>query len=215
MVTTHSVAEQRVLLHNISWQTFEAMLKDLGEDRSFRLSYDQGRLEVMSPLMPHERDNRQLERLIFTLVEEIGLNIVSVGSMTCKREDLEQGAEPDSSYYIQNEPRIRDKEKINLDPQGGNPDPPPDLVVEVEYTQSAINKLQLYASLGVPEHWRYDGRSLYIYKLEQGQYQICENSPTFAPVMVSEIPRFLEESRTVGEVAMVRSFRSWVRQQVE
>lgn len=210
MVSTRAIAEQRVVFRNISWQTFKAMLTEIGSDRVSRLSYDQGMLEIMTPLMPHERANRQIERLIWILVEELGLNILSVGSMTCKREDLERGAEPDSSYYIQNEPLIRDREEIDL-----IQDPPPDLVLEVEYSRSAINKLRLYASMRVPEFWRYDGRSLRIYRLDKEQYQLCENSPTFAPVRVSEIPRFLEETKKIGEVAMVLSFRAWVRQQLD
>lgn len=210
MVTTRAIAEQRVVFRNISWQTFKAMLTEMGSDRVSRLTYDQGTLEIMTPLMPHERANRQIERLIWILVEELGLNILSVGSMTCKREDLERGAEPDSSYYIQNEPLVRDREEIDL-----TQDPPPDLVLEVEYSRSSVNKLRLYASMRVPEFWRYDGRSLHIYRLDKEQYQLCENSPTFAPVAVSEIPRFLEETKKIGEVAMVRSFRAWVRQQLD
>jgi Uma2 family endonuclease len=210
MVSTRAIAEQRVVFRNISWQTFKAMLTEIGSDRVSRLTYDQGMLEIMTPLMPHERANRQIDRLIWILVEELGLNILSVGSMTCKREDLERGAEPDSSYYIQNEPLIREREEIDL-----TQDPPPDLVLEVEYSRSAINKLRLYASMRVPEFWRYDGRSLRIYRLDKEQYQLCENSPTFAPVAVSEIPRFLEETKKIGEVAMVRSFRAWVRQQLD
>lgn len=130
MVTTRAIAEQRVVFRNISWQTFKAMLTEMGSDRVSRLTYDQGTLEIMTPLMPHERANRQIERLIWILVEELGLNILSVGSMTCKREDLERGAEPDSSYYIQNEPLVRDREEIDL-----TQDPPPDLVLEVEYSR--------------------------------------------------------------------------------
>lgn len=210
MVTTRAIAEQRVVFRNISWQTFKAMLTEMGSDRVSRLTYDQGTLEIMTPLMPHERANRQIERLVWILVEELGLNILSVGSMTCKREDLERGAEPDSSYYIQNEPLVRDKEEIDL-----TQDPPPDLVLEVEYSRSSVNKLRLYASMRVPEFWRYDGRSMHIYRLDKQQYQLCENSPTFAPVAVSEIPRFLEEAKKIGEVAMVRSFRAWVRQQLD
>lgn len=210
MITTHAIAEQRVILQNISWQTFKAMLTETGEDRISLMTYDQGTLEIMTPLMPHERANRQIERLIWILVEELGLNILSVGSMTCKREDLERGAEPDSSYYIQNEPLVREKDEINL-----AEDPPPDLVLEVEYSRSAINKLRLYASMRVPEFWRYDGRSLRIYRLDKEEYHLCENSPTFAPVAVSEIPRFIKENKKIGEVAMVRSFRAWVRQQLD
>ncbi len=186
------------------------MLHETGEDRISLMTYDQGTLEIMTPLMPHERANRQIERLIWILVEELGLNILSVGSMTCNREDLERGAEPDSSYYIQNEPLVREKDEINL-----AEDPPPDLVLEVEYSRSAINKLRLYASMRIPEFWRYDGRSLRIYRLDKEEYHLCENSPTFAPIVVSEIPRFIKETKKIGEVAMVQSFRAWVRQQME
>lgn len=33
---------QRVLLNNISWQEFEAILEDLGEHRAARVAYDNG-----------------------------------------------------------------------------------------------------------------------------------------------------------------------------
>lgn len=93
--------------------------------------------------------------------------------------------------------------------------PPPDLVLEVEYSRSAINELRLYASIRVPELWRYDGRSLRIYRLDKEEYHLCENSPTFAPIAVSEIPQFIKETKEIGEVAMVQSFRVWVRQQLD
>ncbi len=104
---------------------------------------------------------------------------------------------------------MRDREEIDL-----NQVPPPDLVLEVEYSRSAIDKLRLYAAMGVPEFWQYNKRVLRIYRLEEEQYQLCENSPTFAPVAVGEIPRFLEEAKKIGEVAMIKSFRDWVRQQL-
>ncbi len=210
MVTTRTPAEQRVVFHNVSWQTFKALLTEIGEDRTSRLTYDRGKLEIMSPLMPHERSNRLVERLIYVLVEEMGLNLVTTGSTTLDRPDLERGAEPDSSYYIQNEALMRDREEIDL-----NQDPPPDLVVEIEYSRSAIDKLRLYASMGVSEFWRYDGRVLRIYRLDGEQYQLCENSPTFATVAVSEIPRFIAEAKKIGEVATIKYFRAWVRQQLE
>jgi Uma2 family endonuclease len=123
---------------------------------------------------------------------------------------LERGAEPDSSYYIQNEALMRDREEIDL-----TQDPPPDLVLEVEYSRSAVDKLRLYASMRVPEFWRYNGRMLRIYRLDGEQYQLGENSPTFAPVAVSEIPRFIEEAKRIGEVATIKSFRAWVKQQLD
>lgn len=100
MVTTACSAEQRVLLYNISWQTFKAMLTEMGSERGSRLAYDSGTVEIMSPLMPHENSNRLIEVFVGVLCEELGLEIKRAGSLTMTRDDLERGAEPDSSYYI-------------------------------------------------------------------------------------------------------------------
>ncbi|MFN6559038.1 MAG: Uma2 family endonuclease [Nostoc sp. ChiSLP01] len=209
MVTTAKLAETRDVLQNISWQTFKAMLADMGCERNKRLAYDNGIVEIMTPLMPHENSNRLIESFVLVLCEEFGLEVKSAGSLTMMRDDLEQAAEPDSSYYIQNELLVRNKENIDL-----NIDPPPDLVLEVEYSRSKINKLILYASMGVPEFWRYNGTVLRIYTLKNGQYSQSESSLTFAPVVVTEIPRFIRESKKIGQIAATRAFRSWVRQQM-
>lgn len=210
MVTTATSAEQRVLLHNISWHTFKTMLAEMGAERENRVAYYDGMVEIMTPLMPHENSNRLIEVFVGVLCEEMGFEIKRTGSLTMTRDDLERGGEPDSSYYIQNESRVRGLESINLDN-----DPPPDLVLEVEYSRSKIDKLQLYASLGVPEFWRYNGSVLRIYRLEGRQYQQSRVSPTFPSVAVTDIPRFLNDSKKVGEMATTRAFRAWVRQQLQ
>ncbi len=207
-VATPVLAEERVVLQNVTWQLYELMLAQLGENRSVRLAYDQGILELMSPLMPHERSKRLLEKLIDIVLEELDIPAVSVGSMTCKREDLGRGSEPDSGYYIQNEPLIRHRETVNLEE-----DPPPDLVLEVEYSRSAVNKLKLYAAMGVPEFWRYNGKTLRIYQLFGQEYVQQENSLTFSPILVTEFPQFMQEAKDIGEVAMMKKFRAWVRSQ--
>jgi Uma2 family endonuclease len=208
--TLPRLAEQRTLLHHVSWQLFENLLTELGDNRACRLTYDQGDLEIMAPSSTHEHANRVIERLIIVMVEELGLEVKSVGSLTCKREELKRGAEPDSCYYIQHEAFARNKDSVDL-----NKDPPPDLVVEIEYTSSALPKLPLYASLRVPELWRYDGHHLLIYQLVAGQYVPCPISPTFAPIKVTDIPRFLRKSQQVGEIKMTRAFRGWVRKQLK
>jgi Uma2 family endonuclease len=197
------------VLQNISWQTFKAMLADMGCERNKRLAYDNGIIEIMTPLMPHENSNRLIEGFVLVLCEEFGLEVKSAGSLTMTRDDLERGAEPDSSYYIQNELLVRNKENIDL-----STDPPPDLVLEVEYSRSKIDKLALYASMEVPEFWRYNGNVLRIYALNSGQYSQSNNSQTFVPVPVTEIPRFIQESKKIGQIAATRAFRTWVRQQM-
>ncbi|BAY24228.1 hypothetical protein NIES2100_40220 [Calothrix sp. NIES-2100] len=209
MVTTATPAETRVLLENISWQTFKTMLAEMGTERKNRIAYDNGIIEIMTPLMPHENSNRLIEVFVGVLCEELGFEIKRSGSLTLIRDDLERGGEPDSSYYIQNEFLLRNKENIDL-----ASDPPPDLVLEVEYSKPKIDKLQLYAAMGIPEFWRYNGTVLRIYRLENRQYIEVEVSPTFIPITVREIPRFIQESKQNGEIATTRAFRTWVRGQI-
>ena len=206
MVTTVTLAETRTVLENISWQTFKSMLTDMGSERKNRLAYDNGILEIMSPYKAHENPNRLIEGFIVVMCEELGLEINRTGSTTLTRDDLEKGGEPDSSYYIQNESLVRNKEKIDL-----SKDPPPDLVLEVEYSRSAVNKLTLYASMSIPEFWRYNGSLLRIYTLSGKQYSEVESSPTFTKVPVKEIAQFIQAAKKNGEIATTRDFRTWVK----
>ncbi|MBC5795821.1 MAG: Uma2 family endonuclease [Sphaerospermopsis sp.] len=206
MVTTATPAETRVLLENISWQTFKTMLVEMGSERANRISYHQGNIEIMTPQKPHENANRLIEVFVGVLCEEFGLEVDRVGSLTLTRDDLEYGAEPDSGYYIQNELLVRGKENIDL-----AFDPPPDLVLEVEYSRPKIDKLKLYAAMGISEFWRYNGTSLRIYILTNGQYSETQISPTFAPIQITEIPRFIAESKKIGQMSATRAFRNWVK----
>lgn len=138
-----------VLLHNVSWQTYQALLADMGEHRATRLAYDRGILEIKMPSKLHELINRLLERIITTLTEELGMNVLPLGSTTFNREEA-QGVEPDSCFYIQNADRVN--------PEDNEPplDLPPDLVVEVDITSSSRSRLKIYKIMGVPEIWRYN-----------------------------------------------------------
>ncbi|MFM5999438.1 MAG: Uma2 family endonuclease [Dolichospermum sp.] len=206
MVTTAIPGETRVLLENITWQTFKTMLAEMGSERANKISYRQGNIEVMTPLKPHESSNRLIEVFVGVLCEELGLEVNRVGSLTLTRDDLEYGAEPDSSYYIQNELLVREKENIDL-----AFDPPPDLVLEVEYSRPKIDKFKLYAAMGIPEFWCYNGTTLRVYILANGQYSETQTSPTFAVIPIKEIPRFIEESKKIGQIAVTRAFRTWVK----
>lgn len=206
MVTTAIPGETRVLLENITWHTFKTILAEMGSERTNRITYNNGKIEIMTPLKPHESSNRLIEVFVGVLCEELGLEVNRVGSLTLTRDDLEYGAEPDSSYYIQNELLVREKENIDL-----AFDPPPDLVLEVEYSRPKIDKFKLYAAMGIPEFWRYNGTTLRVYILANGQYSETQTSPTFAVIPIKEIPRFIEESKKIGQIAVTRAFRTWVK----
>ena len=199
-----------ILLTNISWKTYESLLNELTQQRGIRLTYDRGNLEIMTPSAPHEGSKKILGRFVESVSEELNVEIRSLGSLTCRREDLARGLEPDQCYYIENEDVVWDKQQIDL-----NQDPPPDLVVEIDVTSSSIDRLSLYASLGVPEVWRYDGNRLIIYQLEAQEYTERDVSPTFPFLSQVEMLRFLELRRTTKENALIRLFREWVRSQIQ
>jgi len=206
MLVKSTSAEQRTVLHNISWETFEALLRDTGEDRGSRFAYDCGVLEIMTPLFEHENLKIQFGRFILVLAEELEIEIRSAGSTTLKRKISKRGIEPDTCYYIQSESRVRGRMTLNLET-----DPPPDLAIEIDITSSSVNKFGIYSALGVTELWRYDGQNLKFYQLIEGQYIECKFSIAFPIISVSEISRFIEQSKSMGEIALLKSFRAWVR----
>lgn len=204
----NTLAEQRVLFYDISWQGYEQILVALGESRSARLTYDRGTLEITMPLEEHESATRLIELFIRILVEEFALKIKTMGSTTLNRPDLERSAEPDNCYYIQNQPLVAGK-KVDL-----NTDPPPDLIVEVDITHTNINKLNLYASMGVPEFWRYNGQVLRIYQLQKNQYIEVENSPTFSGAIKDRLYEFLAVA-LLDEVKASKAFRASLQQEIQ
>jgi Uma2 family endonuclease len=206
MLVKSTLAEQRTVLHNVSWETFEALLRDTGEHRGSRFAYDCGILEIMTPLFEHENPKSNFGNFIIALAEELGIEVRSAGSTTLKRKISKRGIEPDTCYYIQNELAIRGKETLDLEN-----DPPPDLAIEIDITSSSVNKLGIYSALGVTELWRYDGQNLKFYQLIEGKYVECKFSIAFPLVSVSDISRFIEQSKSMGEIALLKSFRAWVR----
>lgn len=210
MSTTLNKVANRVVLENISWQTYQDLLLDCAEQPGIRLTYDQGKLEIMTPLDPHESNSELIGRFVTAITEELNIEIRSLGSRTCQREDLARGLEPDKCFYIQNEAIVRSLEQIDL-----NEYPPPDLVIEIDITSSSINRLGIYIALGVPEIWRYDNGRLVILRLEDGEYKECDRSPSLPLLTPLEIMRFLELRKTMGETSLIRLFREWVRSQVK
>lgn len=206
--TPNQRSTQRVVLHNISWQTYQAMLADMGDHRAARLAYDRGVLEITMPSDLHEFIKHLLERIIVALTEELNLKVRGVGSVTLDREDLEKGIEPDSGFYIQNAGQIRGR-TLNL---ANNP--PPDLVVEVDITNPSTRRLKIYQSLQVPEMWRCTARTLEIKRLEHGEYVNCELSVAFPMVSRNDLLRFLEAGKdTDDDNTVIRSLRSWIQEQ--
>ncbi|WP_416671752.1 Uma2 family endonuclease [Egbenema bharatensis] len=197
-----------VVLRGIHWDTFQALVHDLESQPSKRLTYDNGVLEIRMPLPPHERYKKWLGRLVELVTEELEIEISSLGSCTWSRQDLQKGIEPDECYYIQNEAAVRGKDVIDL-----TIDPPPDLAIEVDKTSSSIDRLGIYAALGVPEVWRYDLQSVTLLVLRNGTYQTHDRSLALPIITAETLQTLLEQAAKMGETSWVKQVRQWVREQ--
>lgn len=198
----------RVLFHDVSWQEFEAILEELGENRATRLAYSKGTLEIRMPLPKHEKVKILIGDLVKILLEELEIDCEPFGSTTFKRQDMGQGVEPDDCFYIQNHALMIGKDRIDL-----TVDPPPDLAIEVDVTSKT--QLDAYRALGVPELWRYDNNKLQIYILINSKYVESAASLTFPNLPIIEvIPQFVIQSQRIGRSPSLREFRMWVREQI-
>ncbi len=203
-------AEQRIVLHNISWQTFEQILTESGDKRNNRFYYLNGTLEIMSPLALHERSNRFIDDLIRVLSDELDIELCKCGSLLMRIRDRKLGAEPDSCYYIKNEPLIREKTEIIM-----GQDPPPDLVLEVDITNPSDRRLPIYALLGIPEVWIYDGYNIKFLALENGEYLSIEQSLSFPVLSTAIVVEFMQKRFSLGERKTLKEFRQWVGKQTQ
>jgi Uma2 family endonuclease len=210
METVKSPAEQRVVLHNIGWNTYERLLADHENNSAPRFTYDRGELEIMSPSPEHEKFNRRIAQLVLVVAEDLGIEAEDLGSTTFRREDLERGFEPDSCFYIQNEERVRGKDRIDL-----AVDPPPDLVIEIDITNPSFSKLPIYAQIGVPEVWRYDGERMTILVLEESDYVQTTESIVLLSVTRNVLTDFVEKSKTTTRTTWLKEVREWARKRTE
>jgi len=199
-----------VLLHNVSWSTYESLLRDCEDVRNPHFTYDRGDLLIMVLSPEHEEMSGAIGVLVQTLAEEFNIEWRGFGSMTHKREDLQRGFEPDACFYFKNEALMRGKKRLDL-----TIDPPPDLVVEIDITHPSIKKLPLFAALGVPEVWLFDGTVIEIVWLKEGRYVKSENSSSLPLVTAAIVTAFLRESQNLGRLEWVKKVREWARRQKE
>jgi Uma2 family endonuclease len=195
----------RIVLEDVSWRTYESILSDYQGRPGVRLNYDRGVLEIVSPISEeHELYNRLLSFVVESLAEAMNLEYRSSGAATFKREDLQRSFEPDSCYYLQSEPRVRGNLHLDL-----TVDPPPDLAIEVDITHSSLNKLGLYAAVGVPEVWRYDGQEVSIFWRKDDRMVRVGSSRSFPPVAAEAVSRLMEQSKRLTRSAWNKSVREW------
>ncbi len=198
--------DAEVTFHNISWQEYEELLEQVGEASGLRLAYDNGSLQVMTLSTEHEKFVRFFESLITAIRLRLRINILSFGSATMRRRNRSAGKEPDACFYVQSAAAIGNKITINF-----AEDPPPDIAVEVDIHHGSQDKFPIYAALGVPEIWRFDGQTLTIFLLQQGDYVVATGSLAL-PMLTSDIlTDYLRRLRDEGEFQTLLAFDEWLQ----
>ncbi len=199
--------ERRFLLTGVGWEGYEALLKIIGDGHT-RVTYDRGDVELMSPSRQHEIYAELIGLIVRTAAEGLGLPCHGARSTTWRKQVGEAGLEADNCYYLASFPRIRGKKDLDL-----NVDPPPDLAVEIEISRGALNRLGVYARLGVPEVWRFDGEHLVIHTLQNdGTYSTGSESAALRTLTVDDIAHWVRFGDEIGDQSeWGQLLREWVR----
>lgn len=198
-----------LVLHDVTWEDYENLLEDLNDRPGVRVTYDQGRLEIVTTSRKHEKYKDFLVRVLHILGEELRLDIEFSGSTTWKKRNEARGTEPDTSVHIANVGRVVGKDELDLDK-----DPPPDLVIEIDVSNQSLSKFPIYAVFGVPEIWRYVAKkkSLLMYELRGDFYVEIQASRSFPILTPDVLAEFLERSASEGQTRALTAFRQWVRE---
>jgi Uma2 family endonuclease len=199
---------QRVYATGIPWAVY-TRLANLRDERrpGVKITFDGGRIELMSPKFRHEQPSRLLSLVITVLAEEMGMQLVGTQSTTFRQEQTEHGLEPDQCFYI-----AHARDLIGVDDIDLSIHPPPDLAVEVDLSHSTVSKEAIYAPMGVPELWRHDDDEVTIRHLRaDGTYQTVGRSLAFPPVTAADLTKLLGDGRTEDEIAFVRRCRAWAK----
>jgi Uma2 family endonuclease len=195
------------VLYDIDWKTYTRLLRAFEGRRRFRLTYDRGTLEIMSPLWEHEGPAYVFGSFIDVLTDELNLPRRSGRTITLRRRRAQRGLEPDNCYWIANAPRVQGRARLDL-----RTDPPPDLAIEIDVTSSSLDRMSIYAALGVPEVWRLSPQGLTFNALRGRAYQDQPTSLSFPGLTPADLSGFLTQLVHADETVLLRQFRQWVRQ---
>ncbi|WP_437940216.1 Uma2 family endonuclease [Sorangium sp. So ce341] len=186
--------DQLFVVHDVSWEEYEALLAALGDRAGVRVTYCEGVLELMSPGGPHEWRKTILARLVEAYAEEAELPLSGYGSMTVRERLVKRGVEPDECYVLGTA-------------EGGEI---PELAIEVVEKSGTIDKLSVYAGLGVSEVWFLKKGKLSVHVLGPDGYAEAERSRLLPGLDVAALTEFMV--RKGDQTTVVRAWRAMLRE---
>jgi len=195
-----------VIFHGVSWEEYEELLIRVGEAPGLRISYDDEILKVLTLSSEHEKYARFIENLVGVIRLRLRMKILSFGSATMKKSKKRKGNEPDCCFYVQSAAALGKRIKLDF-----AVDPPPDIAVEIDMHHDSEDTLSIYAALGVPEIWRFDGQKLSIHLWRQDNYVDAETSSALPMLTSSVLTEYLTRMREEGEFEAIIAFDEWLQ----
>ncbi|CAN5753350.1 Uma2 family endonuclease [soil metagenome] len=162
---------ERVVLHGISWETYERILDEHNEVSNRHFAYNEGDLEIMALGYENETIKARLSELVTEIARILEIDYENAASTTFRKESKKKGFEGDATFYFKNAESIRKKTKIDL-----SKDPPPELVIEIDITHGSLSKFPIFADLGIEEVWRFDGENVKFHRLQEKTYKEISES---------------------------------------
>jgi Uma2 family endonuclease len=191
-------AERRFLLTEVPWTTY-VQLRDALDTARVHMTYLAGTLELMSPSELHEEESKLIARLLEAWAEEHDVDLRGFKSATFRSEARARGAEPDECYTIG--PKAKDA--------------PPQIAIEVIVASPLLDKLEVYAGLGVTEVWIWHStsRNFAVHRLAGDRYEAVTSSGLLPRLDLSVLASFVRSGE--NHTALVKSYRVAVRAVVE
>jgi Uma2 family endonuclease len=210
-----AITEKRITLPDVTWGKLETLLADLGNQRSTRITYYQGKLEMLEPQPQHDRITRLIDSLLLVLADVAGDDLFSLGSQLLLQPEMGIAIQPDACYYLAQRVQTDNRAELDLSQVA-----PPDLAIDVPLGEASSKRLGLLAGLGVPEVWQYV-TSLNEAEVLQGELTLLElvgdcYQPTDCSLMYEQLNRdrvveFITQSDAIGLAQSLTVFRSWAR----
>lgn len=194
-----------LVLSDVSWAEYEGLLESVGEATGLRISYSEGTMQVMTLSTTHEGYQFLIHALVLLTSLRLKIKVLSFASATMRKPAKLKGVEPDLSYYVETADEIGSRSDLDF-----SVDPPPDIIVEVDLQHQSLSKFPIYAALGVPEIWRYDGHSMCIYALRDGVYVEVSSSRSLTALTTMTLTEFLARLDHEDQYEILLAFEEWL-----
>jgi Uma2 family endonuclease len=201
-----SESPQHIVLSGVSWSYYEHTLEEIST-QPIRVAYLDGMMEIMSILPRHESFNTALGDLIKALTREFRIPRKAFASATFRRQEKSAGSEPDECFYLYDIQAVKGMERF--DPLIHRA---PDLWIEVDLYSPSLPREPIYARLGVPEVWRYNGKKIAVRLLtSQGVYEDSPVSRAFPFLPIATFAEFISKMIGGDETEVILEFEGWLR----